>query len=393
MSNDHPDLVKIIFQEISKGGPIPFARFMELALYEPSWGYYTRIDPPAERIGWRGDFYTSSDVSGLFAHTITKQILEIDELLAHPNPLTFVEMGPGNGLFFKEFLASCQTMNGSVLSRLKYVLVERSPAFRTIQQALELPGTIGPDQVQWVQSLSQLDTDSLTGVFFSNELVDAFPVHRVTMTNGYLQEIFVGLEAGVLTERPLPLSTRDLLTYLEQAQVQLSENQVVEVNLQAQTWIQEVARVLHRGMVLTMDYGHPAHDLYGPERQTGTLLGYYRHTVIDNPYMNIGNQDLTAHVNFTALARTGEKAGLQLTGFTNYMSFLMGLGIDHTLQALDQESPEFHNASQLVRPQGMGQTFKVLIQHKGIAEPKVQGLRYQPFFQSSLTAVPVGAPS
>lgn len=141
--------------------------------------------------------------------------------------------------------------------------------------------------------------------------------------------------------------------------------------------------------MITIDYGHTAQDLYGPGRKQGTLLCYYHQTASEDPYSRVGEQDMTAHVDFTSLATVGEENGLSTTGFTNQMSFLMGLGVEQMLEAMQPESREFFAAIQLLRPEGMGRTFKVLIQHKGIAKPTLDGLTFQPFFGEALTTTAV----
>ena len=160
-----------------------------------------------------------------------------------------------------------------------------------------------------------------------------------------------------------------------------------EISLEAVKWIEEVARGLGRGVVLTVDYGHAAQDYFASERKHGTLLGYYRHAVSMNPFTRVGEQDLTAHVNFSSLARAGERAGLTVTGFTNLLHFLMSLVIDELVNGCDQESAEVKAAAQLLRPHGMGTTFKILIQHKGLDISTLRGLRRRPFFDSALTGV------
>jgi SAM-dependent MidA family methyltransferase len=148
--------------------------------------------------------------------------------------------------------------------------------------------------------------------------------------------------------------------------------------------MEQVAQRVDRGFVLTIDYGHTAQDLYGPDRKHGTFLCYFQQLTGDVPYVRIGEQDMTAHVDFTSLATVGAAAGLSLTGFTNQMSFLMGLGVDEMIGQLDPESLEFGAAIQLLKPDGMGRTFKILVQHRGIERPELDGLKYKPFFGSAL---------
>lgn len=386
VSQGHPDLMAKIAEEIRSSGPITFARFMEFALYEPTHGYYMRGGSGQNKIGWDGDFYTSSDVHPVFALALARQIHQLDEILERPDPFTLVEMGPGTGALARDLLTACAKLDHSLATRLHCVLVERSPAFRELQGSAmaALPSSV--DRVTWVDSLQALASNSVVGLLLSNELVDAFPVHRVTVDRGELKEIHVDVEEGRFRERLLPLSTLELSHYLERMAIKLEDGQVAEINLQALTWMGEVARVLTKGLVITVDYGHNAQDLYSSDRRKGTLLCYHRHTVSDDPYQRIGLQDMTAHVDFTSLAHQGEEAGLSVTGFTNQLGFLAGLRIEEILGDLDPHSGEYRSVVELIRPHGMGRTFKILIQHKGMEPPELDGLAYKPFFASALTA-------
>jgi SAM-dependent MidA family methyltransferase len=158
------------------------------------------------------------------------------------------------------------------------------------------------------------------------------------------------------------------------------------VNLRALDWIEQVARRLDRGVVLTIDYGHTAQDLYGPDRKDGSLLCYFQQSTDEDPFTRVGEQDMTAHVDFSSLAAVGEEQGLHMTGFTNQMSFLMGLGVEEMMAELEPDSPEFRAAIHLLKPNGMGTTFKVLVQHRGIKCPDLDGLKFKPFFGSALAA-------
>ena len=271
-----------------------------------------------------------------------------------------------------------------VLSRLSYLLIECSPAMRASQEHHLGEFLQKGLSIQWASSLSELETGQVIGVIFSNEFVDALPVHRVTMKNGSLKEVFVEADGEGFGERLGPLSSVEISTYLKDSRVNLPEGYTTEVHLDALRWIGEVDRVLNTGVVLTIDYGHTAQDYYGPSRQNGTLLCYYRHRVSDQPYAHVGEQDITAHVNFSGLALAGERTGLSVTGFTNLMSFLLSLGAEEMLAGLDQESRELQSAIHLLRPNGMGETFKVFIQHKGMNAPSLKGLRYRPFFEGAL---------
>jgi SAM-dependent MidA family methyltransferase len=393
----HPDLVASITEEIRASGPITFARFMELALYHPRYGYYTRCESMADayantprvigedRIGWGGDYFTSSDVHPALAQALARQVRQMDVRLGRPDPLTVIEMGAGKGTLARDFLTACAKESGGVLDRLRYVILERSPAMQAAQRAALAPWLSQAGRVTWVGSLDAWSAGSLVGVVFSNELVDAFPVHRIRILDGEPKEVYVDCQDGRFCERVGPLSIPTLKEYLHQLDLSLPDGYMMEVNLEARVWMKRVAQVLGRGFVITIDYGHTARDLYHPDRQRGTLLCYYRHRVSEDPYTRVGLQDITAHVDFTSLATVGEESGLHVTGFTNQISFLMGLGIEQLLESLDAGSAEFQSAVQLLRPEGMGRTFKVLIQHKGVAEPQLDGLRFRPFFGEALT--------
>lgn len=395
LSLGHPGMVSAILADIRSSGPITFARFMELALYHPEFGYYTRTrdanaeEPPHARnpIGWSGDYYTSSDASPLLARALAHQVAQIDDRLGHPDPFMVIEMGPGKGLLAREILTACERDTSSLFARLRYVLIERSPAMAAAQRRTLAPW-LGTPRVGWLKQLADLRNDAVTGTVLSNELVDAFPVHRIRIVDGEPKELYVTESDGRFVERAGPLSTPALAAYLARLTtlgIALPEGYTTEINLQALEWMKEVARVLGRGVAITIDYGHTAEDLYGPHRRRGTLLCYFRHQVSDDPYTRVGLQDMTAHVDFTALAAAGEEAGLRTTGFTNQTSFLMGLGAEQMLASLDPESAELRSAIQLLRPDGMGRTFKILIQHKGMADPILDGLKFKPFFGSVLT--------
>ena len=387
MSLGHPELVAAISSEITRSGPIPFVRFMELALYHPQYGYYMRQPDGAdhERIGWSGDFYTSSDVHPILGRAIAAQARQMDELLGHPTPFMIVEMGAGKGLLARDCLAAIHATQDDFVSRVRYVLIERSPAMQALQRQNLAPWLRDPGLVTWIEGLDALAPQSVTGLFFSNELVDAFPIHRIQMVAGQAQELFVDYRDGRFEECLKPLSTPALDQYIQRLDPSWAEGYRTEVNLQALNWMTQVAHRIDRGFVATIDYGHTAEDLYGPDRKDGTFLCYYQQLTGDVPYVRIGQQDMTAHVDFTNLATVGTAAGLSVTGFTNQMSFLMGLGAEEMIGQLDPESPEFGAAIQLLKPDGMGRTFKILMQHRGVERPDLAGLKFKPFFGSALT--------
>ena len=386
VTTGHPQLVAAIASEIGRRGPISFARFMELALYHPQFGYYTRpSDAGTERIGWNGDFYTSSDVHPLLGQAMARQAAQVDALLGYPDPFMIVEMGPGKGLLAKHVLSHCQLMSESLAERLRYVLIECSPAMRALQQEQLQPWLRQSGPVSWLEDLSSLAPGSMTGLMFSNELPDAFPVHRVEKVGDGLKEIFVEVRDGRFVECLRDPSTPEIEDYLRTLHIELSEGYRTEINLRAPVWMRQVAASMNRGVVITIDYGHSAEDLYGPQRSKGTLLCYCSQMASEDPFVRVGIQDITAHVDFTTLATVGEEAGLSVTGFTNQMSFLMGLGVEEMIAQLAPETPEFRAALHLLKPEGMGRTFKILVQHKGLEAPALDGLSFKPFFGSALS--------
>jgi len=396
-SPGHPALIAAIVEEVRKSGPIPFVRFMELALYHPQFGYYMRTDDAAgsdgvkERIGWDGDYYTSCDVHPILAQSLAKQIRQIDELLGHPDPFMVVEMGAGKGLLARDLLKECAAQSDSLSSRLKYVLIERSPAMRVAQRN-NLAHWLSSSHVVWVDRLEDMPSESVVGVFLSNELIDAFPVHRMIIEQGRIREVFVAYENGRFCEQVQDVSVPELIEHANRVGLldrTRPDGFTAEINLNALTWMKEVAGMMRRGFVITIDYGHTVQDLYSLDRSRGTLLCYHSQMASDDPYTRVGQQDMTAHVDFTSLADVGEEHGLHITGFTNQMSFLMGWGVEEALSVLESDSAEFQSIVHLLRPDGMGRTFKILIQHKGIDEPELDGLRFKPFFGSALAATGV----
>ena len=368
MTTGHPELIAAIVSEIASSGPIPFVRFMELALYHPQFGYYVRRPERSdhERIGWSGDFYTSSDVYPILGRALAAQAKQMDEFMGCPTPFTIVEMGAGKGLLARDCLSAIYADQDDFASRVRYIVIERSPAMRELQRQNLGPWLSIPGLVAWVEGLDGLAPQSMTGLFYSNELVDAFPVHRIQVTAGRTEELYVDYREGKFLECLNPPSTTLLAQYLERLHITWSEGYRTEVNLQAMNWMEQVAQRINRGFVVTIDYGHTAQDLYGPDRKNGTFLCYSQQLTNEDPFIRVGEQDMTAHVDFSSLAAVGEEQGLRVTGFTNQMSFLMGLGVEEMIEELEPESPEFRAAIHLLKPDGMGSTFKVLIQHKGV---------------------------
>lgn len=354
-------LSEIIIQKIHQQGPISFRDFMEMALYYPELGYYTSHD----KVGKEGDFYTSPNVTPAFGEMIGRQLEEMWHILGEKK-FTVVEMGAGTGLLSCDVFAYLEK-NKELRDNLEYHIIEKSPAMRK-EQEKRLPG-----KVRWHDSIGELS--GFSGCIFSNELVDAFPVHQVVMGEE-LMEVFVDYSDGFIeTLRP---ARHELADYLSELDVALPPGYRTEINLDAIKWIGEIASALGKGFVITIDYGYPSGELYREYRNRGTLMCYHKHTSNDSPYQNIGEQDITSHVNFSALLHWGQKSGLELCGFTDQAHFMLGLGIEGYLEKLKVSEPlDYYRKMQKVKTLmfEMGETFKVLIQKKGIDCGELSGLK------------------
>ncbi|HUL30971.1 MAG TPA: class I SAM-dependent methyltransferase, partial [Thermodesulfobacteriota bacterium] len=265
---------------------------------------------------------------------------------------------------------------------LRYHLIETSSPFLK-EQRKRSSEKEREGRVFWIDSkLFEEGKVQIQGCFLSNELVDAFPVHRVILDQGKLREIYVTHRNGQFEEQWGELSDPRIASYFHSMDITLQEGQKAEVNLLALEWMESVARCLQRGFVLTIDYGYLAEELYAPHRREGTLLCYFQHEASENPYERLGEQDITSHVNFTSLIRKGEEVGLRFTGLVPQYRFLIGLGILEQMETLGKELSELDglklrlSLKHLIEPEmGMGEVFKVLIQHKGMDQPQLDGLR------------------
>lgn len=417
---------------------ITFAEYMELALYHPQYGYY---GSQASIIGPRGDFLTSPHLGQDFGELLGEQFAQMWEILGQPSEFTLLEMGAGQGLIAWDVLTHLEKAHPHCFAALTYQIVERSPALRQAQQTHLAPWAT---KLLWTD-LDRISPNTLVGCCFSNELVDALPVHQVILTEFGLREIYVTLAPDGATlrapenfpentpkqspendldslpknsqedlrENPSPspqvfspahdfqeivgdLSTPQLADYFEFVGIDLRPPQYptgyrTEVNLAALTWMEQVATMLQGGFVLTIDYGYPAHRYYSPQRSQGTLQCYYQHAHHNDPYCYIGQQDITAHVDFTALERQGTRCGLTSLGLTQQAMFLMALGLGDRLAALANEAEGPNSLQtvirrrdalhQLINPMGLG-NFGVLLQSKGLpaaaAQSPLKGLTIPP---------------
>ncbi len=365
-------LAALLAARIRADGPITFAEFMAACLYHPEFGYYSRYSPRQQ-----SDYYTSVDVHPVFGRLLARQLAEMWAVLGAPREFTIVEAGAGVGQLAAHLLDFAVRELPEFYSALRYVAVERSAARRA--KAVELlAGHIVAGRFSCAEETPQ---SIPVGCIFSNELPDAFPTHRVAMRGGKLLEIYVGLDGDRFIEVPSEAFTPTLAEYFRAQKIELEEAQEAEVCLDACCWIEDAGSVLDRGFVMTIDYGHEARALYGESHNRGTLLAYRDHRVVENVLDAPGEQDLTAHVNFTALELWGLHSGLAKTGLVTQSQFLVALGRANEFADLyDQGQSETDKLrarlllKNLINPEGLGEKFQVLIQHKGIEFPKLTGL-------------------
>ncbi|WNC28949.1 class I SAM-dependent methyltransferase [Thermosynechococcus sp. PKX82] len=352
-------------ERIRAAGAISFCEFMALALYAPQWGYYNR---PQIQIGRRGDFITSSSLTRDFAELLTEAFVQMWHALDRPQKFTLLEMGAGEGQFAAGVLGYSQATYPDFFTALEYQIQEQSPTLRERQRQRLAPWG---DRLHWLDSSTA--AEPIVGCIFSNELVDAFPVHRLQWQGSNWQEIYVSLNAqGEFQEVLRPLSGDRIHKYfatvgINPQQQGYSDGYRTEVNLNLIPWLKDLSQHLERGFVLTIDYGYPAQQYYHPARCEGTLQCYYQHRYHDNPYCFVGQQDITAHVDVTALTRYGEHFGLETLYVTRQSLFLMALGLGDRLLAQQQRNGNLLQAlnrhqslHQLIDPLGLGGFYVVL---------------------------------
>ena len=387
---------------------------MDLALYHPQAGYYV-----AHSQGIQSDFFTSPHLGADFGELLAEQFVQMWELCDRPTQFTLVEMGAGQGLIVQDVLRYLHRHHFSCFEAIDYIVIEKSLGLIAEQQRRLAPLIQSGVRLSW-KTWDEIEPNSIVGCCFSNELVDAFPVHQFVIQAGQIQEVYVThadranqqeplANSSASTEQLLQISEDGIVTFPNAPQptqaepprhfqetiaapsvalsdyfrlVNLSLPQGYtdgyrsEVNLAALDWITTVADRLRQGYLLTIDYGYSADRYYSLNRRQGTLQCYFQHAHHSDPYVAIGQQDITAHVDFTALEKQGERCGLQKIGFTPQGLFLMGLGLGDRISALS--NPDMDQPLQdilrrrealhaLINPMGVG-NFGVLVQAKGLSQ-------------------------
>ncbi len=368
-----PILVERIRAEIAERGPMTFARFMDLALYDPERGYYSAAEA---RPGRAGDFLTAPEAHPIFGRTLARALDEMWRRLGEPDRFVVRDYGAGGGALAVAILGGLVADRSGLAERISYVPVEVNPTrTRELHERLAAVGLAD-------RLASEIEAGP--GCAIANEFLDALPVHRVEWRDGRLRELYVAWDDG-LVERVGPPSTPALGERLAAHGIALGEGQRAEICLAIDSWAAGVSAAVHRGFALAIDYGHPAAVLYGPERPDGTLRAYVRHRVHADPFRHVGRQDLTAHVDFTALARALEGRGWRTLGLTSQAEFLVGSGAAEVAEALRREPGvtvegllALRSAlARMLDPRATG-GFRVLVAGRGLPEGAgLNGLGYR----------------
>jgi SAM-dependent MidA family methyltransferase len=347
-------LITLLRDEITAaGGRISFARYMELALFAPGLGYYSA---GSRKFGAEGDFVTAPEISGLFSRALARQVAEVLQMLGGGEVL---EVGGGSGVMAADMLAELAT-----LDRLpeRYCILELSAELRARQRdtiAARVPQLL--DRVQWLDALPEA---GLRGVVVANELLDALPVHAFEVTVQGVRERFVAWDGERFQWQLDAPETPQLAQRLATLAAELPVGYQSEINLDAEGWVASIAERLAAGVVLLLDYGFPRHEYYHPQRGGGTLMCHYRHRAHDDPFVYPGLQDITAHVDFTAIAEAAVEAGLDVRGYNTQGFFLLANGLTELAEQEDVDQTQRLRLAQQVRtltmPGEMGELFKVL---------------------------------
>ena len=357
--------------EIRRRGPIPFADFMRVVLYDPDGGYYSSL---AERIGPGGDFYTAPATHPAFGALLALQLERCWELLGSPESFTIIEEGGGKGRLAHDIFNYVRHLAVDFRAAIDYRIVEFErngqvtlPQGHDAEITIDWGGDTLPDEIE-------------AGAIISNELYDALPRHRVIQQGQTLYELLVGATDAGFIEAIAEPSTPVLAERLRQLDVTLPNGSKAEIDLGGPAHLTEIASRLRQGFVFTIDYGYPAATLYDGSRREGTLLCYHHHTSSTNPYIRLGRQDITAHVDFTSLAWAGEEAGLRTEGLLTQQRFLKKLGSQAFIDGLRELDlpPQDVLANrmailELTKPSGFG-GFGVLIHSTGTENGEPYGV-------------------
>ena len=369
-------LLQVIHQEISEaGGVLPFRRFMELALYHPEYGYY---GSGRARVGKEGDFFTSVSVGSIYGRLLASVCCDVWERLGKPSVFTIVEQGANDGSMAADILGSLKNDDEAFYKAVRFMIVEPFPVNRDIQKQK----LAGFTNVTWVPSLEELPT--FTGIHLSNELLDAFPVDSVRWNGSTWDEECVACHEGALVWNTRPIQDPELQTAATNLPAYLTKGFRAEINRGVQPWLTTLHKRLERGVVLTVDYGQAGEDRYAPHRADGTLLAFKKHERFNDPLGEPGLRDITAQVDFTALARSSREVGFEILGYSDQHHFLVGAAepwlrsLGDFTERSDAARRDLGALQALLNPGSMGMQFKAITLGKDFpAEPPLGCFKYQ----------------
>ena len=368
-------LLQVIHQEISDvGGAIPFRRFMELALYHPEYGYY---GSGRARVGKEGDFFTSVSVGRIYGRLLASVCREVWERLDRPEAFTIVEQGANDGSMATDILGALAEAGDSFNQAVRLIIAEPFPVNRD-RQKQKLAGFTN---VTWVPSLEELPT--FTGIHLSNELLDAFPVDSVRWNGTAWDEECVSYHDGSLVWTTRPIQDPELHAEATKLPNHLTKGFRIEINRGIQTWLSTLHAKLNRGIILTVDYGQAGEDRYAPHRADGTLLAFKKHERFNDPLGEPGVRDITAQVDFTALARSSREVGFEILGYSDQHHFLIGAAepwlrsLGDFTEKSDAAKSDLRALQALLNPGSMGMQFKAIALGKDFpAEPPLGCFKY-----------------
>ncbi|MDE0331656.1 MAG: SAM-dependent methyltransferase [Nitrospinae bacterium] len=376
----HPQLSKALADAL-ENGPIPFRRFMELALYHPQGGYYCQENP---RIGPDGDFYTSPHQSSWLGRMIAPLIGKIRRNMGDPPSFPLWEFGPGEGWLAVDILESIRSSQAASQRALVYTLAEQSAQARgRIREKLQDSG-----EVRFADA-AQYPPAGFEGVVLAHEFLDALPVHALIQKNQGMKERYVARRGERLHFSEGALSDERLCGWFSGLGIPLSTGQTAEVNLCAFDWVSEVARRMERGALLVFDYGFSARVLYGRGRPDGALRGYRSHTLVSDVLTRPGETDITTHVDFTSILRAAASHGMELAGFTDQARFLLGAGLSQALESMSGEDDEQTRRERrsimgIMDPTGLGGAIKVMLLSKNLGLRDLSEFSMKPDDRESL---------
>lgn len=351
-----------IAEEIRQLGPIPFERYMSLALYSPGLGYYSA---GSQKLGTSGDFVTAPEISPLFSQCVARQCAQVLSELSSGN---IFELGAGSGKMALDVLHALE--NEGMLPEHYYIL-EVSADLHDRQRRLFQEKA--PQYLSRVTWLDRLPPHPMDGIIIANEVMDALPIHKFKIENT-IKEYYVDFMDDHFVWHVDEPSAAELVERIDRLDIAFKSGYESEINLQLPSWIRSLSNCLQRGLILLMDYGFPRHEYYHPDRCQGTIMCHYRHRAHSDPLVLTGLQDITAHVDFTDVAESAKQNNLDVVGFTHQAAFLLNCGLIDLVPPTEDVVIAFRTAQEIKRltlPSEMGELFKMIALVRGIDMPLI----------------------